>query len=43
MDLYISINQLIESKRRLGRKKDLSDITLLEAYQRTHPAKSGDA
>lgn len=39
----MSINQLIESKRRLGRKKDLSDITLLEAYQRTHPAKSGDA
>ena len=36
----MSIEQLIESKRRLARKKDLSDIALLEAYQRTHRTKT---
>lgn len=35
---FMSINELIEAKRHLGRKKDLEDIMLLEEYQQSAAA-----
>ena len=32
---FMSIDELIEAKRHLGRKKDLEDIMLLEEYQQS--------
>ena len=36
----MNIQMLIESKRHLGRRKDLADITLLKQYLQHHPVKS---
>lgn len=33
---FMDIDDLIEAKRHLGRRKDASDIALLQTYQRTH-------
>lgn len=34
---FMSVDELIEAKRHLGRKKDLEDIMLLEHYREAHP------
>ena len=33
---FMDVDDLIEAKRHLGRRKDMSDIALLKDYQRTH-------
>ncbi len=33
---FMGINELIDAKRRLGRKKDIADIALLKEYKKTH-------
>ncbi len=35
---FMGVEDLIEAKRRLGRRKDVSDITLLEQYAQRHPS-----
>lgn len=34
---FMGIDTLIESKRHLGRRKDIADITLLKQYRQVHP------
>lgn len=35
---FMSVDELIEAKRHLGRKKDIEDIMLLEQYLEAHPS-----